>query len=512
MRRRTFLQLSGLGAAHAYLLGGAGFGCGDGAGGPALPSGPDQFLGGYVSNAGGEHDSAAFIEGRVPAGLRGTLYRNGPGLFQRGDMRKTCVVDGDGMIRAWTLASDGAGAAAVDFKSRFVRTEKYVEEDAAGAFIYDTWSTKTQPKAPGVPDIRNQAGVSVRAWSDRLFAFDEGVLPYELDPVTLDTIGLADATFSPGAPIYAAHPKKLPSTGEWVHVGLDFAGGRIFLTVFDAAFNVVEAITHTASPVRYVHDFFATPTHLVVALQPTVFDLQSLLSGETIRESMRWQPDLGAEWLVFERGSDAAPRIFSGPPAWMWHTANAQLRGSELVCDWVGYDDPGHFLAEDAALCAVMQGATTTRHTAGTLRRTTLDLTTGTLHEETVHDQGGLEFPLVDPGRQGQSATACFLAQATDASRIFPNAVARVDLATGAAERYDFGLDTIVGEPILARPPGASVDSDGAGWLLVEITAIGRNVGGLAILDAEHLADGPVAIAWLPHHLPISFHGDWSPA
>jgi all-trans-8'-apo-beta-carotenal 15,15'-oxygenase len=33
--------------------------------------------------------------------LQGTLYRNGPGLFDRGGGRKRMLLDGDGMIQAY---------------------------------------------------------------------------------------------------------------------------------------------------------------------------------------------------------------------------------------------------------------------------------------------------------------------------------------------------------------------------------------------------------------------------
>src|SRR6516164_8598404 len=47
-------------------------------------------------------DCVPVIEGDVPAALRGTLYRNGPGLFERRGFRKSTLLDGDGMIRAFT--------------------------------------------------------------------------------------------------------------------------------------------------------------------------------------------------------------------------------------------------------------------------------------------------------------------------------------------------------------------------------------------------------------------------
>jgi len=493
LRRRTFLQLTGLGAAHFYL-GGGGLGC---AGGDVDPE-SDLFLGGFTTELPGELDHLARIEGRLPADLRGALYRNGPGLFERDGLRKTCIVDGDGMIRGF-FVGDGE----VRFRNRMIRTQKFLEEEAAGRFLYDSWATKVTPREPGIPNIGNQAGVSVRGWSGRLFAFDEGVYPYEIDPGTLDTLGLADEDFRHGSAVYAAHAKKLAATGEWAHVGVQFASGTLHLVIFDAALGVVESFSHQLSPIRYVHDFFATPTHLVVALQPAVFDLEVLLSGHTVRESMRWEPGLGTEWLVFERGASGPPQRIDGPAAWLWHTANAHLAGDELVCDWVAYDDADHFLAEDADLCAVMDGSAESRHSQGYLRRTVLNLATGGLTEESFAAAGPVEFPMVHPSVVGSKARHALMTLARDTDRIFPNALVRVDLETGATVEYDFGADMIVGEPVIAPRQGQG------GWVLVEVNDVRRGRGALAVLHEEDLAAGPVAMAHLPHHLPISFHGDW---
>src|SRR3954447_25322389 len=50
------------------------------------------------------------IEGRLPEGLRGTLYRNGPGLFSTFGRRYAHWFDGDGTVSA--VRFDGAGGAA----------------------------------------------------------------------------------------------------------------------------------------------------------------------------------------------------------------------------------------------------------------------------------------------------------------------------------------------------------------------------------------------------------------
>ena len=95
------------------------------------------------------------------------------------------------MIQAFAIRGADGG---VRFRNKFVRTKKFVDEQAAGRFLYATWCTQ----APGGVlanlfgrSMANQAGVTVMVRSGRLYAFDETAQPYELDPETLETIGLS---------------------------------------------------------------------------------------------------------------------------------------------------------------------------------------------------------------------------------------------------------------------------------------------------------------------------------
>ena len=69
--------------------------------------------------------------GAIPPELLGTLYRNGPGRLERGGQWLHHPFDGDGLICALRF---GAGAAI--FSNRFVRTEGWLAEAAAGRVLY----------------------------------------------------------------------------------------------------------------------------------------------------------------------------------------------------------------------------------------------------------------------------------------------------------------------------------------------------------------------------------------
>jgi carotenoid cleavage dioxygenase-like enzyme len=95
------------------------------------------------------------------------------------------------------------------------------------------------------------------------------------------------------------------------------------------------------------------------------------------------------------------------------------------------------------------------------------------------------------------------------------SAVVRRDMETGASEGYDFGEGQCCLEPVFAPRPGpvpSEASADEPGWLLVLVYDDRLRRSRLAILDAEHLVDGPVAQAHLDRPLPFRFHGTWWPS
>ena len=84
-----------------------------------------------VSEQGGRNETPE-IEGKIPRELKGSLYRNGPGLFERGGLRKPHLLDGDGLVQRLSFA-DGTA----HYQNAFVRTPKFIAEEKAGTFTCD---------------------------------------------------------------------------------------------------------------------------------------------------------------------------------------------------------------------------------------------------------------------------------------------------------------------------------------------------------------------------------------
>src|SRR5512132_3967861 len=98
------------------------------------------WLGLLACSEHGGRDYVPRVGGRLPASLEGSLYRNGPGLFERGGVRKPHLLDGDGLVQRLSFRGGN-----VRYQNRFVGTRKLVKEEAAGRYLHATWSQR----APG---------------------------------------------------------------------------------------------------------------------------------------------------------------------------------------------------------------------------------------------------------------------------------------------------------------------------------------------------------------------------
>lgn len=504
MKRREFLDLSAR-TAVAALLGGC-------AASPPLAM--DGRLTatlarlpwrGLATSLPEEQDYAPRVEGSLPAALAGTYYRNGPGLFERDGVRKRSILDGDGMVQQFRFREGS-----VRYRTRFVQTEKYRAESVAGRFVYPSWSTQ----APGgflknfwVTDgIKSQAGITVYLVNGRLYAFDESSHPYELDPLTLATIGETSLGIPREETIYSAHSRIDPRNGQWLHFGVRYgAAPRLHLSVFHADgrlnYHRVEALPRFV----YIHDWFVSTNYLIISLHPLEIDfLPALLGLRSISDSLRWRPEKGNLLLVIPRDPAGAVQQLEAPACFMWHSVNARDDGREIVAEFIGYDNPDHFVGKDPLISAVMQGREGEHAFPGLLRRYRIDLAGKRVQSE-ILASGNSEWPRMDDRLLCGPYRQVWVARAKR-GEFFASEVVRHDLAGGAEQQYDFGRQVYCSEPYFVPRPGAGHEE---GWILTECLDSGSGKSFLAVLDAARLAAGPLALVHLEHHVPYSYHGCW---
>ncbi|RTL43389.1 MAG: carotenoid oxygenase [Burkholderiales bacterium] len=435
----------------------------------------------------------AEIEGRLPAALRGRLFRNGPGLMARGGERYRHWFDGDGFVQSWQL-EDGQAR----HRGRFVQTEKFKAEQAAGRFLLPAFGTAIPAQRPvRGPDNLNAANTSVLQQGNALYALWEGGSAYELDPATLATRGVK--TWAPelrGMP-FSAHPKVEPDGTVW---NFGTYNGRLVVYEIDAAGAVRRhAVLDTTAPAM-LHDFAVSERHLVFLLAPIAIDMAAVRAGSSMIDAMQWAGEQPTRVLVVDKADFSRQRVFEMPAAHVFHFGNAWDDGTVLRVDYVQSTPLPEF---NVAARQIMRGERTNRDVS-TPRVLEINLQTGRLNVASRSE--AVEFPVVDPRRVAQRHRFVWYPTAIDTGERWGfNGLMRLDIESGAREGFSFGAGTVVEEHVMVPRPGSS--REGEGWLVGTGYDMGRQRSFLTVFDAMRLADGPVARAWLPYWVPYGFHG-----
>lgn len=454
------------------------------------------------------------VEGSIPRGLDGTMYRNGPGLFGLGGHRYAHWFDGDGLVTALRLRGGEAEGAA-----RVVESAGLREERARGRSIFAGYGTK----APGGfhpwralrflrEGGKNPANTAMLAWRERLFALCEVGRPTELDPDTLETLGETDLGGAVSRP-FSAHPHRIHRTGAIYNVGTRI--GRpteLEITVLRPDGTAARVASLPLAFPTMIHDFALTERHLVVFVAPLTIRLLSvLLSRTSFADGLGWEPARGTEVIVVPLDAPASPVRFTVEPFWMWHTANAFERGTgagaEIVVDLVRHAD----FPATARWLAGVPSAAPGEAADGFLGRAVIDLGRRTLRHERRRERTG-EFPRVAPSVDAARHGTVYLLEhsSRDAGRAGPpDTIVRVDVETGEADEHRFATDAWPSEAVFVPRAGALGETEG--WLVSLVYDAELDRSAWWIFDAAHLGEGPIAKALLDHHVPIGFHGTWRP-
>ncbi len=477
-----------------------------------IPYNLDQWRQGYRSQKTEYDYQITEIEGEIPPGLTGTLFRNGPGLLDINDESVRHPFDGDGMICRITF-KDGKA----HFRNRFVETEAYLAEQAAGKFLYrGVFGTQ---KAGGWlnnafdVNLKNIANTQVVYWGGKLLALWEAAEPHRLDPQTLATLGIEylNNTLKPGDP-FAAHPLFDPQ-GRMVNFGLktgkfDLSGLLTGITIyeFDRDGKVVEEHTHTVPGFAFIHDFAITQNYCIFFQNPVDFNPFPFLFGfKGAGECVKFQPEKPTKILVVPRNPRSGEKIstLETKSGFVFHHANAFERDGKITIDSIAYPTfPEVEPNKD------FRDVNFDTLTPGQLWTFELDLKTQQVTSKLIEPRC-CEFPTINPANVGYPYRYVYMGAAHTLNGNAPlQSILKLDRETGKQQLWTVAPTGYVNEPVFVPRPGGTQEDDG--WLLAMIYDGERDRSAVAILDAADLNKGAIAMLHLTHHIPYGLHGSWT--
>jgi carotenoid cleavage dioxygenase-like enzyme len=436
------------------------------------------------------------VVGELPRELNGTLYRNGPNPQFEAPGAHWFV--GDGMLHAFHLENGRAS-----YRNRWVRTPKWQAEHDAGRALFGGFG-RILPDAPAsITQDGGVANTNIIFHAGRLLALEEGHLPTEIEPGTLNRLGYCDYNGGIAGP-FTAHPKIDPVTGEMVFFGYNAAGPLTPALSFGSvnASGVVTRFDRFEAPyASMVHDFIVTENHLLFPILPITGSMERAMGG---KPPYAWEPDKGAYVGVMKRQGTASDIVwFRAESCYVFHVMNAWEAGNRIVADVMQF--------EEAPLFSHPNGLPTDpKKSRARLCRWIFDLSGNTdRFTQTYLDDVTGEFPRIDDRRAGLPSTHGWYACANPELPMFGalSGVVHVDGKGSRLGQYLLPAGDTISEPVfVARGDDAA---EGDGWLLAAVWRGRENRSDLAVFNATDVEAGPVALVELGHRVPDGFHGNW---
>jgi carotenoid cleavage dioxygenase-like enzyme len=437
-------------------------------------------------------------QGEIPRGFEGALYKVGADRQYPSGRTDDIFIDGEGMIHMFRFKDNQ-----VDYVSRWVQTERYKRQKAAGRSLFGRYRNR-YTNDPSVADVHMGTGNTTAMFhAGRLYALKEDDLAHRMDPDTLATLGRDDFDGAIRALTFSAHPKVDPVTDELLTFSYQARGDAtrdIAFYVFGPDRKIVNEVWFQMPYAACVHDFAITDEWVVFPFFPLITDLEVVKAGGPYYQ---WHPDKSMYIALVPRYGSAKEILwYKAPATSAGHMLNAHRDGSKVhldVCLYEGNCFP--FFPTPSG--------ETTAPVPPFLTRLTVDTAAG--NDGRIEKRRLLanvcEMPRTDDRYQGRPYRNGYLIcnRGMDGS----SGTGHVDVQTGALEIWAPGPgDSVQEAQFVPRSPDSE---EGDGWLLVPVSRVSKMRSDLVILDARNVAAGPVATLKLPVRVRASFHGTWVP-
>ncbi|KAJ4415933.1 hypothetical protein N0V82_007054 [Gnomoniopsis sp. IMI 355080] len=464
------------------------------------------------------------VTGTIPHDINGTFYRIQPDARFPPLFEDDIHFNGDGSVTAIRIANGHA-----DFKQRYVQTDRYKAETAARGALFGRYRNPWTDNEAVKGVIRTASNTNITFWRGMLLASKEDGPPFAMDPVTLETLGRYDFEGQIKAPTFTAHPKFDPETGEMICFAYEAGGDGndgscdVVVWTIDADGKKTEECWYKAPFAGMIHDMGVSKNYVVLPLTPIKVNVDRMKNAG---EKFAWDPNED-QWygLVPRRGGKSEDIIwFRADNAFHGHVAGCfENEEGHVVIDLTVADGNVFFWWPPDPKPADFQPGPN-RFTSPTTRwildpkaktdtRITPALVWPTNGEFSRIDDRWVTkkykhfwLSKVDPARPYDFAKC-----GPPAGGLF-NCLGHYTwdldkpLAQGKEDVYWAGPTCTFQEPAFIPKDGGG---EGEGYLVALLNHLDVLRNDVVILDAQNLAQGPLAVVHLPLKLKLGLHGNF---
>lgn len=458
------------------------------------------------------------IEGEIPKEIDGMYAQVVPDQQFPPEVENLSNMDasanGDCMLRTFRIQNGY-----IDYKARYVRTERFLAERAARRSLFPHYRNPFFDDPSVAGKDRTTGNTATYMHAGLLLASKEDGPAYALDPITLETKGPWRAGGGIDSRTFTAHPKFDPKTGEMIAFGYAAKGE----CTRDIAYYVIDQhgkVTHSAwfeAPVAaMIHDCGATDNYTIFGIMPFTSDIERLKQRGNY---FQFDPEMDQIFGVIPRyGRADQVKWFRAPPGFLGHTINCFEKDGKIHFDYVhgaGNAFGPVFPAKDGKFAP----PGTVRMT---LARYLIDYHSTDLRlqeKDFIRLADGLygEGPHIDERfaltehrhvwMPGLDRTRLAHDKAGRPMPVLFNLIAHTNLETGKQDLWYPGPTQTLQDPVFI--PKSSGAPEGVGYLMVIVGDVPERRSQIVILDAQRVSAGPVARIRMPVCLRTGIHASW---
>ncbi|XVF89183.1 hypothetical protein PTKIN_Ptkin19aG0109500 [Pterospermum kingtungense] len=287
------------------------------------------------------------IDGQIPSDFPDGVYiRNGPNpLF--GGLKSTkslfgrsspIWVEGEGMLHALYFSKDTNGSWTVIYNNRHVETETFKLEKQRNkpSFLPAVEGDSLAVLSAYLLNLlrfgkpyKNTSNTNVFEHSGKFYSSSENDLPQEIDIFTLEALGDWDVNGAWNRS-FTAHPKRAPSTGELVTMGIQATKPFVEVGVISAdGKKLVHKMDLKLDRCPLCHEMGVTNSYNVFMDCPLTVDIDRLVHGGQL---IKYEREGYARIGIMPRYGDAdSIKWFKVKPNCTFHIINSFEDGDEVV-------------------------------------------------------------------------------------------------------------------------------------------------------------------------------------
>ena len=447
------------------------------------------------------------VVGEIPDDLSGVYIRNTENpLFE--PIQRYHPFDGDGMLHA--ISFDNGEAR---YSNRFVRTEGFVAEQQSQESLWagitehpsiaiaeKGWGARSMMKDNGSTDVIVHGGVALASF------YQCGEL-YQLDPITMETLGVSSWNGQFPAEGVSAHTKLDEHTGEMLFFNYSTEAPYMHYGLVSREGELTNYVDIPLPGPRLPHDMAFTENYAILNDFPLFWDPKSLAEGHY---SNTYRPDLPSRFAVIPRnGTTQDIKWFEADPTFVLHWTNAYEDGDEIILDGFFQHNPTGLKRADAPERSNRKGLGRLGINANETmaHRWIFNMKTGVCREQPMSDSI-VEFPMINGRHAGRRHRYSYNARGIDGLFAF-DGLLKHDLDTGVEQLVEFPPGTYVSETVMAPRVGSTAEDDG--YLLTYTSDTINNLSECWILDAADPTTEPLAKIRLPEKISSGTHATWAP-